>query len=166
MTRQQPTRPTEWKTEKHRFAVRSSLRSNDAPELISLPLFLPWPIMLSSLSLKPQNKMSPSGMAAWQGPPASHLFPRRGGKKNHQKGQRGECGAVSCNDRKVRFMTQERSKFSNKLSLPTADILKLAKHSAQMQRKRSVGGASLPVRRASFNQPPSPEIFIRWTNPT
>ena len=27
--------------EKHRFAVRSSLRSNDAPELISLPLFLP-----------------------------------------------------------------------------------------------------------------------------
>ena len=38
MTRQQPTRPTEWKTEKHRFAVRSSLRSNEAPELISLPL--------------------------------------------------------------------------------------------------------------------------------
>ena len=92
MTRQQPTRPTEWKTEKHRFAVRSSLRSNDAPELISLPLFLR-PIMLSSLSLKPQNKMSPSGMAAWQGPPALRLIPRRGGKKNHQKGQRGECGA-------------------------------------------------------------------------
>ena len=48
------------------------------------------------------------------------------------------CGAVSCNDRKVRFMTQERNKFSNKLFLPTADILKLARHSAQMQCKRSV----------------------------
>ena len=38
-------------------------------------------------------------------------------------------------------MTQERSsewKFSNKLFLPTADILKLARHSAQMRRERSV----------------------------
>ena len=66
-------------------------RSNDAPELISLPLssFLPWPIMLSSLSLKPQNKMSPSGMAAWQGPPALRLIPRRGERKIIKKDREG-----------------------------------------------------------------------------
>ena len=99
MTKQQCNgRGRSWKNgkerEKHRFAVRtdSGVRSNDAPELISplvLSLFLR-PIMLSSLSLKPQNKMSPSGMAgAWRsggrsGGPlslrpsmATHLFLRK-----------------------------------------------------------------------------------------
>ena len=65
----------------------------------------------------------------------------RGKEKSSKKDREGSVvRAVSCNDRKVRFMTQERSnewKFGNKLFLPTADILKLARHSAQMQRKRS-----------------------------
>ena len=84
--------------EKHRFAVRSSLRSNDAPELISLPLFLR-PIMLSSLSLKPQNKMSPSGMAAWQEGAGATGFAfnseERGKEKSSKRTERGVwCGQL------------------------------------------------------------------------
>ena len=100
----------------------SGVRSNDAPELISplvpLSLFLR-PIMLSSLSLKPQNKMSPSGMAgAWRsggrsGGPlslrpsmATHLFLRRQGEEKQQR----SLPLVSGNDRKARFITKEREK--------------------------------------------------------
>ena len=95
----------------------SGVRSNDAPELISplvLSLFLR-PIMLSSLSLKPQNKMSPSGTAgAWRaGDPvalrpsmATHLFLRRQGEEKQQR----SLPLVSGNDRKARFITKEREK--------------------------------------------------------
>ena len=70
-------------------------RSNDAPELISLPLssFLPWPIMLSSLSLKPQNKMSPSGMAGATG--FAFNSEERGKEKSSKRTERGVwCGQL------------------------------------------------------------------------